>query len=446
VYQFNAPQNSWNAINIKENGSHLFAGQTEKALGAGADWTQPLTTDPEVAKLKLGGLFSSKKRDFAARRFSFQRPRGAALDNFQCGPVYELDCPDRIYQWGNIGETIDLVENTQETDAYEAELNVTSGYFMLDTRPLEPLRVIVGARLEHTGQSITPYSQFAGGMDPKGASIDSDDWLPALAVTYSATKKSNLRVGLSRTLARPQIRELSPFSFGDYFGARPVSGNPQLRLTYIQNADLRFEMFPTPREVLAFSFFYKLFDDPIEPYVFPSGEGIITYQNAQGARLVGLEVEGRKSLEFVSRSLKDLTVIGNLTLARSQIELDPEQLSSVTNLERPMVNQAPYVFNLSIDYTGADNGFSARLLGNILGPRIVEVGTNGLDDAYAQPTPTLDATVSKEIGKHFNVKLNATNILNRPIIVTLGKESRADREMTRYKDGRIFTLSATYTH
>jgi outer membrane receptor protein involved in Fe transport len=253
-------------------------------------------------------------------------------------------------------------------------------------------------------------------------------------------------VGLSRTLARPQIRELSPFSFGDYFGARPVSGNPQLRLTYIQNADLRFEMFPTPREVLAFSFFYKLFDDPIEPYVFPSGEGIITYQNAQGARLVGLEVEGRKSLEFVSRSLKDLTVIGNLTLARSQIELDPEQLSSVTNLERPMVNQAPYVFNLSIDYTGADNGFSARLLGNILGPRIVEVGTNGLDDAYAQPTPTLDATVSKELGKHFNVKLNATNILNRPIIVTLGKESRADREMTRYKDGRIFTLSATYTH
>jgi outer membrane receptor protein involved in Fe transport len=148
----------------------------------------------------------------------------------------------------------------------------------------------------------------------------------------------------------------------------------------------------------------------------------------------------------VSRSLKDLTVIGNLTLARSQIELDPEQLSSVTNLERPMVNQAPYVFNLSIDYTGADNGFSARLLGNILGPRIVEVGTNGLDDAYAQPTPTLDATVSKELGKHFNVKLNATNILNRPIIVTLGKESRADREMTRYKDGRIFTLSATYTH
>jgi outer membrane receptor protein involved in Fe transport len=446
VYQFNAPQNSWNAINIKENGSHLFAGQHENAFGVGVDWTQPLTSDPEVAKVKLGGLASRKKRDFAARRFSFLRPRGAPIDNFQCGPVYELNCPERIYQWANIGETIDLEENTQETDAYEAELNVTSGYFMFDVRPLQPLRVIAGARLEHTGQSIAPYSQFSTGTDPKGASIDSDDWLPALAITYSATKKTNLRVGLSRTLARPQIRELSPFSFGDYFGARPISGNPQLRLTYIQNADLRFEMFPTPREVLAFSFFYKLFDDPIEPFVFPSGEGTITYQNAQGARLVGMEVEGRKSLDFVSKSLKDFSVIGNLTLAGSEIELDTNQLSSVTNLERPMVNQAPYVINLSIDYASADNGFSARLLGNILGPRIVEVGTNGLDDAYAQPTPTLDATVSKELGKHFNVKLNATNLLNRPIIVTLGKESREDREMSRYKDGRIFTLSATYTH
>jgi hypothetical protein len=446
VYQFNAPQNSWNAINIKENGSHLFAAQTEKAFGAGLDWTQPLTTNPEVAKVKLGGLASSKKRDFAARRFSFLRPRGAALDVFQCGAEYRLNCPEPIYQWGNIGSLIDLEENTQETDAYKAQLDVYSGYLMLDARPLQDIRVVGGARLEHTGQSIDPYSQFATGTDPQGASINSNDVLPALALTYSVTKKSNLRIGLSRTLARPQMRELSPFSFGDYFGARPVSGNPQLRLTFIQNADLRFEVFPTAREVLAFSFFYKLFDDPIEPYVFPSGEGIVTYQNAAGARLIGIEVEARKSLDFASASLKDVTVIANLTLARSQIELDGGQLSSATNLERPMVNQAPYVFNLALDYAGAAHGLNARLLGNLIGPRIVEVGTNGLDDAYAQPTPTLDASVSKSLGKHFEVKLNGTNLLNRPLIVTLGKEGRADRQMSRYKDGRIFVLSATYTH
>jgi TonB-dependent receptor len=446
VYQFNAPQRSWNAIKIKENGSHLFSGQSEKSYGAGLDWTQPLSREADLAKLKLGGLVTRKKRDFAARRFSFLRAPRAPIEQFQCGAEYVLECPERIYQFGNVGKTINLEENTQETDAYEAELNVTAGYLMVDARPVSPLRIVAGARVEHTGQRIDPYSQFSGGMDPPGAAIDSNDVLPALALTYSASKKANLRVGLSRTLARPQIRELSPFSFGDYFGARPLSGNPNLKLTFIQNADLRFEAFPSAREVLAFSFFYKLFDDPIEPYVFPSGEGIVTYQNAQGARLVGLEVEARKSLQQLSKALTDVSVIANLTLASSQIELDANQLSSATNIERPMVNQAPYVFNLAIDYTSSENGLSARLLGNVVGPRLVEVGTNGLDDAYAQPTPTLDATIGKTLGKHFDVKLNATNLLNRPVVVTLGKDARADREMSRYSDGRVFTLSGTYTH
>ncbi len=445
VYQFNAPQQSWNAINIKENGSHLFAGQSEKAFGAGLDWTSPLAADLELAKLKVGGLVSIKRRDFAARRFSFVRPRGAPAGAFQCGPVYELSCPERVYQWGNIGELLNLEENTQETDAYEAKLDVAAGYAMLDARPLRSLRVVAGARLEHTGQEIAPYSQFAGGTDPEGAAIDSSDWLPSISLTLAATKKTNLRAGVSRTLARPQLRELSPFSFGDYFGARPVSGNPQLRLTYIQNADLRFEMFPTPREVLAFSFFYKLFDDPIEPYVFPSGEGIITYQNAAGARLVGMEVEARKSLGSLHPGLEELSIIGNVTLAHSQIELDARQLSSVTNLERPMVNQAPYVFNLALDYAGGSSGIQARLLGSVIGPRIVQVGTNGLDDAYLQPVPTLDATISKSLGKHLDVKLNATNLLDQSVVVTLGKEARHDREMVSYQDGRVFTLSATYT-
>ena len=86
--------------------------------------------------------------------------------------------------------------------------------------------------------------------------------MPALA----ASKRSNLRVGLTRTHPRPQIRELTPFFYSDYFGAFTQAGNPDLKLTYINNADLRFETFPTLREDLAFRLFYKLFDAPIEPY------------------------------------------------------------------------------------------------------------------------------------------------------------------------------------
>ena len=71
---------------------------------------------------------------------------------------------------------------------------------------------------------------------------------------------------LTRTLARPQLRELAPFAYSDFFGGRRTSGNPDLELTHITNADLRFEYFPRLSEVLAFSIFYKRFEDAIEQY------------------------------------------------------------------------------------------------------------------------------------------------------------------------------------
>jgi len=46
-----------------------------------------------------------------------------------------------------------------------------------------------------------------------------------------------------------------------------VEGNPKLKITKITNLDLRFEYFPTLREVLAVSLFYKHFRDPIEEIV-----------------------------------------------------------------------------------------------------------------------------------------------------------------------------------
>ncbi|RYZ06943.1 MAG: TonB-dependent receptor [Myxococcales bacterium] len=449
AYQFNADTVSWNSISTPENGSHFFAKQTEKTKGAGLDWSQPLLTDPEDLKLKVGGLLSSKDRDFAGRRFSFGKVRGAPNDAFFCsGAEYDINCPVDLYQYGNVGTILALTENTKPEDAYTAKQNIYAGYAMLDALPLKDLRVVGGVRVEKTKQDMNPYSQFAGGMAPPGAKIDSTDWLPALSLTYSATKKTKMRAAMSRTLARPQTRELAPFVFADFFGSYPIAGNPQLKLTYIQNIDLRFEAFPTPAEVLAFSIFAKSFDDPIEPYVFPSGTpGLISYQNAKGAKLIGLELEGRKNLSFLHENLKPFSVITNLTLTHSRIELDPNQtLQNSTNRSRAMVNQAPYVINVALDYAGEELGLDARLLYNVVGKRIVQVGTGGLDDTYAQPQHTVDATVSKKLGKNFQVKFLAANILNVKWRETVGKTYRDDRVTREETLPRVFTLQAAYTY
>jgi hypothetical protein len=122
-----------------------------------------------------------------------------------------------------------------------------------------------------------------------------------------------------------------------------------------------------------------------------------------------------------------------------------------------MVNQAPYVVNVAIDYANEALGFGARALYNVSGKKIVEVGTRGLDDAYEQPKHTIDVTLTKEFGKHIQLKLNAINILASDTVVTLGPENRDDRVMrvhsvpqgldnVFYDDARVFTLSGSYTY
>lgn len=448
AYNRNEVTGIWSALGNGTNGIHQFSTQNEKQLGAGLDWTQPITSDPDRAKLKAGGLLSNRDRDYKARRFAFDQTMRSDPTLFRCGMDYQLDCPAKLFQWGNIGDIITPKETTFPDDAYKAGLDVYAGYLMIDANIVDDLRVVTGARVEHTDQFIEPYSQFADGKGATpGARTDNTDVLPALSLAYSATKKTKLRVALSQTLARPQLRELSPSTYSDYFNGRQLSGNTQLRMTYIKNADLRLETFPTPREVLAFSVFYKLFKDPIEPYV--TANQVVSFQNAEGARLLGVELEGRKSLGFLNASLSNLSAIANLTLAHSEIELNEDQGDLgiiVTNEERAMVNQAPYVVNVALDYDDEERKLGVRLLGNVVGPRIVSVGTQGLDDEYEQPKFSLDLTATKGFGKHLSFRFTAVNLLNSAWVRTLGEEREGALETYREKEGRIYTLTGTYTY
>ena len=265
-------------------------------------------------------------------------------------------------------------------------------------------------------------------------------------MVLETSKRTKLRASLTRTLARPQLRELAPFAFTDFFGGRFVSGNPALKLTHITNADVRFEFFPTLREVLALSGFYKRFEDPIETVAVASGDrGLITFANAPSGVLYGAELEARKSLEFAHENLKDLSLIANLTLAHSKIELTPETKGNLTNDSRAMINQAPYVLNMALDYS-SDRGTTVRALYNLVGARIVQVGTDGLPDAYEHPRHQIDVTLAQELLKNFQVKLMARNILNSRSLVTQGSKDIGSNIVSRYSDGAIYSLTATYNH
>ena len=116
--------------------------------------------------------------------------------------------------------------------------------------------------------------------------------MPSVNLTYAlgeldAIKLTNLRVGYSRTIARPVFREKAPFRSFNFEWLETLKGNPDLGETTIDNVDLRLERFPNLGEVVSASVFYKRFTDPIEQTkcVGCSKHGVHLVQRALRQRL-----------------------------------------------------------------------------------------------------------------------------------------------------------------
>ncbi|HSC86028.1 MAG TPA: carboxypeptidase regulatory-like domain-containing protein, partial [Polyangiaceae bacterium] len=381
VYQYNDripdPANprdtlvGWTYVNKTESGRHFWSAQDEISKGGKVDWNQPILRggSTELA-VKFGGLLNAKDRHFSARRFQML-PEDAYRGDpvFNCmGATFQTSCPNSLFVDENIGHYMRLDEGSQQGDAYDAVLNVYAGYGMVDVDFGKTLRVVAGPRIEVTDQRIIPLAPAGGNVTISGAELKATDVLPAVTMVLDGSKKLKTRFAFSQTLARPQLRELAPFAFSDYFGGRTIAGNPDLQLTRITNLDTRVEYWPSLGEVLALTAFYKNLKDPIETVLLPTGGSpMVTYTNSPGADVIGLELEARKNLKFLTKALADFSVISNLTLAWSRVSLQQTGQNTLTSLDRPLTNQAPWVINVALDY-GNDIGTNARIAYNVNGP------------------------------------------------------------------------------
>lgn len=420
-----------------QSGQHFYAAQGETTRSGGLDWTQPLSKGERATKLKLGGLVTLRGRSFNARRFRFLR-------NPSADPAIFRERPNVIFTDDNVGPVTELEEWTRPTDAYAAQYNVYSGYAMADVALSSRLRLVAGERVEVARQTIQSFDPFAPNADRVESSLAKTDLLPSGNVIFKLSEQSNIRLTATRTVARPQLRELAPFVFTDFFGAREILGNPDLDRTRILNFDARYEIFPRVGEVLALSVFHKRFDKPIEQVILPTSRGVISYQNARGAVNTGIEVEGRKSLDLFWNRLKEFSLLANLTVVYSRVDLDTTQVGIQTSTSRPLAGQSPYVLNLALDYNHEKTKTRARVLYNVAGQRIAQVGSNGIPDMYEQPRHLVDLSVAQSIGEHLDVKGTVENLLDAPVRFTQGEDGRF--LANRYQVGSTFWLTGTYSY
>jgi len=253
-----------------------------------------------------------------------------------------------------------------------------------------------------------------------------------------------IRLGGSQTVSRPEFRELAPFEYTDVQGGYAARGNPDLQRAKILNADIGWEWFLKPGELISAGFFYKRFDSPIEAVNVPLGATLLTtWENAKTADLFGIEVEGRKNLAIVEalEDLDDFSLVANFSWMDSEVEVATG--SGVSNLQtnqkRPLQGMPEYLLNLGLVYDNKERGLTVSILANTFGERISAVGASGIDDEKEQPRWSLDLSLIKKLGNG-SLKLTAENILNDKYEFKQG-----DISTREYRRGFAVGLGYTYS-
>jgi len=296
-------------------------------------------------------------------------------------------------------DKITLNEITNNTDSYMGVLNLMSGYVMY-TGKTNRLNYSVGLRNENQNFLVNT-ADFSGRQVQVFRNYF--DLLPSINLNYNLTENNNLRFSTSQTVARPEFREVSNFSFYDFVRNAQVVGNPNLQKSKITNLDLRYESFFTPTENFSSSIFFKNFDNPIEQIVANGSSPsnlILTYSNPHQATLLGGEMEYRKHIH------KNLTFYTNLSYIYSIVNVNGE--------DRPLQGQSPYIVNTGVFYT--NKNISVSLFYNRIGERISAVGFNGYSDIYENGRDLVDATVQYKTEK-MEFKLGLTDLLSQGTIL-----------------------------
>jgi outer membrane receptor protein involved in Fe transport len=325
---------------------------------------------------------------------------------------------------------------------------------MTDMLVLPKLRMSAGARYEDSRQAVDAQSPWAV-VDP-GTRVEKhfQDFLPAINLTYSPNTMTNVRAAYSRTLNRPELRELSPFSMDNYETGFEETGDTSLVEARLENYDLRWELYPGAKELLALGVFYKQLNHPIVRYAFPNVSGYAERPvngvelDGKPGNLYGWEGEMRLSLVDVWRGLDWAADLGrapgflgdwSLSANYSQVESETHVVNAAhRTVTVPLAGQSDYSANVGLFY--GHHFWEGALLYRSFGPRLRAFGFGDLKDIYEYPPKSLDFTLSYRLSERSRLKFAAENLLDEELEFKQG-----DMITQSYKVGTTFGISVSYS-
>jgi len=376
-------------------------------------------------ELKAGGLHQKRSRSFDFRTFiysPYKIPGGNTLfdDNIRYLTADQIFAPENMglikpadsNNPYNIGGFV-IAETTDPQSPYWAGSSLNAAFLMTDLR-YNKIRLVGGVRYENYYQYLK-YRDNNFIINKKYNSQDTNwvNYLPSVNLIYGLNDKTNIRFSYSKTLNRPEFRELAPFIFYDFNTNYSIIGNPKLKYSTIDNLDLRYEIFPSGGQMFSFSMFNKDIVSPIEIYQSPN-KGNLYYDNAPSAYVRGIEMEYRYNIgnlfrddsTFFSRFINCLTLSGNLSLIQSKVR----HISYV--YERPLQGQSPYIINVGLNYLNPDNYLGFSIMYNRVGPRLAFVGNDLFQEIWEGSRDIIDLQISKSFfNRKLELKFNIRDLL-----------------------------------
>ena len=436
-----------------------FSRLNENVYGAGADLGYKFDDAPFPIRITGGYAYNDSKR--TSSRFDYRFNTNAALpfQVTQQRPDFLLS-DFNVYSFG-------VILNTTSTTApvYNAGLTVHAGYGQIELEPSDGVQVVGGVRYETAKQFVNPVDVFGVNSGQTASTrLDNNYLLPAGTLTWNFAEDMQGRLAASKTIARPQFRELAPQTYFDTDTDRTSFGNQFLIDSTLFNLEARYEYYFGKDERLTVGGFYKDITHPIETVAFNVGGTFnTTFANAPKARLYGAELEVQKyfaldtmtdSAAFASRRI---FVNANYTYSDSRINVSDGdktifpfsgEVRPASDLFRdglPLTGQSDHVANLQFGLQDQDSLSEQTFLLNYASNRSTQRGPNGQPDLIEKPGFRLDFVARQgfTIGSvELEGKFEARNLTNTRYqeFQTLGT-SRIDNNT--FVLGRSFQLGVS---
>ncbi len=447
----------FNRLSDTKSQTVSFGDLTEKLWFGGVDLSYPVLPDVTAT---VGYAYSNTDRYSVQREFS-PFISGDVLDD-SLVPYLGLKKPGNIINGASLAGFNIRLDETSQFPAFNADLVIHGAYAKAQALPLYNLTLDVGVRYEDAEQTVeldqTIFNTPVAGATP---TLNAESYfLPSATVTWEATDALQLRLSGSKTIARPQFRELVEQLYYDPDGNRSYRGNPYLTDSELLNFEARAEYYLGGGDRASLAGFYKKIDNPIEAFITSSSGKLITsFANAPTAELYGAELDLQYNYELYDLGgwfeTKALVLLANYTYTQSSISVVDGDITLVPPAGEadatlyftdgdPLTGQSDHVANVQIGLEDLDKLQQFTILFNYASKRVTSRGFQR-PDVVEDPGLTVDFVARAAIdlfSQPFELKFEARNIFGRDNFEYQANDTNRI-EINSYERGTSFSIGVS---